>query len=134
MADVGSGLDSLAIEQDPSIAQLQAQQASAQAALQVNLPATNFVASIDGLIGLLNFISGSNISVTNDGVSNITISVIGLATAATAKSNIAAAPPTPGNDESEGYAVFSLWLDTSVPNFYLCASNATAAAVWVLIG
>jgi hypothetical protein len=54
MANIGEGLQSPAIEQDPSIAQLQSQQLGAQQALAAKLPATGFVASIDGLTGLLN--------------------------------------------------------------------------------
>jgi len=133
---VGEGLGSPAIEQDPSVAQIQAAQLGAQAAIDVALPPTGFVASIDGLTGLITFTNGTNISITNDGVSNFTFSVTGLAAAATAPSNITAAAPTPGNDESEGWQPFSLWIDNTIPatpTVYICASNATAAAVWVAL-
>lgn len=130
------GLGSPAVEQDPSIAQIQARQAGAQAAIQVDLPPTGFVASIDGLTGLLTIVGGSNISVTNDGVSNITITAIGFGDAAKAKSNITAAAPTPGNDESEGYAVYSIWIDNTIPatpTIYMCSSAATATAIWTAL-
>lgn len=79
----GDGLSSPAIEQDPSIAQIQAAQLAAQAAIAVALPASGFVASIDGLTGLITFASGTHISVTNDGVSNFTFSTTGLGTIVT---------------------------------------------------
>lgn len=128
------GLGSPAIEQDPSIAQIQSAQLGAQAAIQVALPPTGFVASIDGLTGLITFTGGTNISVTSDGVSNFTFSVTGLQALATAKCNITAAPPTPGNDESESYVPFSMWIDNTIPatpDVYICVANTTMAAVWV---
>ncbi len=133
---VGEGLGSPAIEQDPSVAQLQAAQLGTESALAVALPPTGFVGSIDGLTGLLTFNDGANISITNDGVSTFTFSVIGLSAAATAPGNITAAPPTPGNDESEGYQPFSIWIDNTIPatpTVYICASNATMTAVWVAL-
>jgi hypothetical protein len=139
MADIGSGIDSPAIEQDVGIAQIQAAQLGQQQASLVNLPAVGFVASINSLSGLLTLQAGTSstgvtVTISSDGVSTISIGITGISTAATAKSNIAAFPPTAGNDESEGYSTFSIWLDSSLNNFYMCASNATAAAIWVLIG
>lgn len=138
MADIGigSGIGDAAIEQDPSIAQIQAAQLGAQSAIAVALPPTGFVASIDGLTGLITFTNGSNISITTDGVSNITISVIGLGATATAKTNITAAAPTPGNDEFEGYAPFSLWIDNTIPatpTIYICSDASTASAIWTAL-
>ncbi len=138
MADIGigTGVGDVAIEQDPSIAQLQAAQLGAQSAIAVALPPTGFVASIDGLTGIMTFSNGANISITNDGVSNFTFSVIGLGAVATAKTNITAAPPTPGNDEFEGYSPFSLWQDNTnpaAPTIYICCDASTAAAVWVAL-
>lgn len=139
MSDIGSGIDSPAIEQDPSVAQLQAQAVVAQQ-IAVALPATGFVASVNSLSGLITIQAGTSsagvtVTVSSDGVSTISIGVTGFNAIAVAKSNLTAVvPPTPGNDESENYAVGSLWLDTTVPNFYMCANPATAAAQWVLLG
>ncbi len=138
MADIGigTGVGDVAIEQDPSIAQLQAAQLGAQSAIAVALPPTGFVASIDGLTGIMTFSNGANISITNDGVSNFTFSVIGISQAGLAKSNITAAPPTPGNDEFEGYAIFSIWIDNTIPatpTIYMCTDSSTAAAIWVAL-
>ncbi len=137
MAEIGSGIDSPAIEQDPSIAQIQAQQVVA-AAIAVALPATGFVASINSLNGLITIQAGTSspgvtVTVSSDGVSTLSIGVTGINLVGTAKTNEAASAPTPGNDESEGYAKFSMWLDTSIPTFYMCADPATAAAVWVAL-
>ena len=52
---------------------------------------------------------------------------------ATAKSNIVAAAPTANDDQTEGYSVWSSWLDSSVPRFYMCADASTGAAVWVAL-
>ncbi len=138
MAEIGSGIDSPAIEQDPSIAQIQSQQVVA-AAIAVALPATGFVASINSLNGLITIQAGTSspgvtVTVSSDGVSTISIGVTGISLAGTAPDNITAAAPTPGNDESQGWMPFSLWQDNTIPSapdIYICASNATAAAVWV---
>lgn len=138
MADIGSGIDSPAIEQDPSIAQIQASQV-VLGQIAVALPATGFVASINSLSGLITIQAGTSspgitVTVSSDGVSTISIGVTGVGSAGTAKSNETAAAPTPGNDESEGYSVYSIWIDNTIPatpDVYICASNATAAAIWV---
>ncbi len=137
MANIGDGLSTEAIEQDPGVAQIQANQV-ALTAVAVALPATGFVASINSLNGLITIQAGTSspgvtVTVSSDGVSTISIGVTGINAVATAKSNTTNSAPTPGNDESEGYAIFSLWLDTSIPTFYMCASPATAAAVWVAL-
>jgi len=129
---IGDGLDSPAIEQDPSIAQIQ----SAQVALTqvaVALPATGFVASINSLNGLITIQSGSSspgvtVTVSSDGVSTISIGVTGINLVGTAKTNEAAFPPTPGNDESEGFSAFSMWIDSSVPNVYMCVDASQKAS------
>jgi len=134
MATLGEGLGSPAIEQDPSVAQIQAQQLGAQSAETVGLPATGFVGSINNLSGLLTLTGSANISVTDDGVSNFTFTLVGVGQQGLAKSNITAAAPTPGNDESEGYSIYSIWIDNTIPatpDVYICASNAPMAAVWV---
>lgn len=137
--EIGSGIDSPAIEQDPSVAQLQAQAQSINVASLIGLPETGFVGSLNALSGLLTIQAGSSspgvtVVVGSDGVSVLSIGVLGITAPGTAKSNISTLPPTPSNDEFEGYAVFSLWLNTTVPNFYMCADASTGAAVWVLLG
>lgn len=136
MSNLGDGLNSPAIEQDPSVAQLQAAAAGIGAAIAVNLPETGFVGSLNALTGLVNLQSGSSstgvtVVVSSDGVSNISIGVQGITAPAVAKSNIAAAAPTPSDDESLGYSEFSLWIDSSVPDVYMCLDPATLTAVWV---
>lgn len=77
---LGEGLGSPAIEQDPSVAQIQSAQLGVQQAQQVSLPATGFVASINNLTGLITIQSGTSssgvtVNVTDDGVSTISIGV-----------------------------------------------------------
>lgn len=137
MAEIGSGIDSPAIEQDPSIAQIQSAQVVA-AAIAVALPATGFVASINSLNGLITIQAGTSspgvtVTVSSDGVSTISIGVTGINLVGTAKTHEDIVPPTPGNDESEGYAKFSMWLNSVGPTFYMCADPATMAAVWIAL-
>jgi len=47
------------------------------------------------------------------------------------KSNLALVPPTPSNDDSEGYEVQSRWIDTALGREYVCVDATTGAAVWV---
>ena len=42
--------------------------------------------------------------------------------------------PTANNDTAHGYQVWDRWLDTTTGQLYICASNATGAAVWQQIG
>lgn len=135
MGNIGDGSSSPAIEQDPSIAQIQSAQILPPSPI-FGLPATGFVASINSLSGLITIQAGTSstgvtVTVSGDGVSTISIGVTGIGLAGTAKSNITAAPPTPGNDESEGYSQFSQWIDSSVPDLYECLDASTMSAVWV---
>lgn len=81
MASVGEGLGSPAIEQDPGVAQIQAAQFGAQSAQQqVSLPATGFVASINGEEGAIDIQSGTSstgltVNVTN-GLGTVSIGVV----------------------------------------------------------
>lgn len=129
---IGDGNSSTAIEQDPSIAQLQANQLIASQFL-ASLPSNGFVASLNALSGILNLSQGANIQISSDGVSTLTIAVTGITAPAMAKSNVAAFAPGPSNDEFEGWNYFSLWIDSTVPNVYMCLSPATGSAVWVLL-
>lgn len=135
MSNIGEGLDSPAIEQDPSVAQLQAQAQGVSAALQVNLPDTGFVGSLNNLTGPVTLQPGTSstgvtVTVSSDGVSTLAIGVTGFNAVAVAKSNVAAVAPTPSNDESQGYAVFSTWVDSLLGDVYMCVDPATLAAIW----
>jgi len=79
MAAIGEGIDSPAIEQDPSIAQIQASQIIAQQ-IAAALPVSGFVASVNALTGILSIVAGTSsagfaITVSSDGVSTISIGV-----------------------------------------------------------
>ncbi len=51
------------------------------------------------------------------------------------KSNlVATVAPTVGNDDTEGYAVGSIWIDNTGGVDYLCADASTGAAVWLAHG
>lgn len=126
---IGDGNTSTAVEQDPSIAQIQANQLVASQFL-AQLPTGGFVASINALSGILNISQGANIQISSDGVSTLTIAVTGITAPALAQSNIAASAPGPSNDEFEGYNYFSLWIDSTVPDVYMCLNPASGAAVW----
>lgn len=80
MASIGEGLGAPAIEQDPGIAQIQAAQLGAQAAQQqVSLPATGFVATVNGEDGAITIQPGSSsaglsVAVTN-GLGTVSVGV-----------------------------------------------------------
>jgi len=98
MASIGDGSNSLAIEQDPSIAQIQAAQIIAQQAVAA-LPESGFVASINALVGILTIAAGTssagfNISIGSDAVSTITIAVTTTLTFGTIVSHNQAAAVT----------------------------------------
>jgi hypothetical protein len=51
------------------------------------------------------------------------------------KSNLnAAVGPAVGDDETAGYSVGSIWLNTTAGTAYVCQDASTGAAVWVLLG
>jgi hypothetical protein len=51
------------------------------------------------------------------------------------KDNLTAtAPPSVTDDNTQGYAVGSLWVDTTSDSAFLCANAATGAAVWIDVG
>lgn len=127
---IGDGNSSTAIEQDPSIAQIQAQNLVAQQFL-AQLPSNGFVASLNALSGILNISQGANIQISSDGVSTLTIAVTGITAPAMAKSNVAASAPGPSNDEFEGYNYFSEWIvDVAPREFWVCLNPASGAADW----
>lgn len=83
MASIGEGLGAVAIEQDPGIAQIQAQQLGTQSAQrQVSLPATGFVSTLNGQSGPIDIQPGTSspgvtVVVTN-GLGTVSIGVTGF--------------------------------------------------------
>jgi len=141
MATLSEGIDSPAIEQDPSIAQIQAAQYGAQLAqTQVSLPATGFVAEINGEDGAVTIQPGTSsittgapdvdVAVTN-GLGTISIGVdVKLYAAALAKSNTAIIAPTVNDDSGDGFSLFSTWIDTVLGDVYMAVDVTVGAAVW----
>jgi len=46
------------------------------------------------------------------------------------KNNYSTASPTAANDNTQGYRVFSIWVNTSNSTTYICIDATTGAAVW----
>lgn len=136
MGNIGDGFSDLAIEQNPDIARLQAlARGAAQQAAQVKLPATGFVSTINGEEGAVNIqpgtsSSGVTVNVTN-GAGTISIGVTGFGALATVKCRV---DPTndPGmnDDNTQGYAQFSEWINESTPQSWKCLDASAGAAVW----
>lgn len=135
------GLDTPAIEQNPDIARLQGQVLGAQLeSIQVVIPDTDFVADINGLNGTIVIQSGSssvaagNVGLTvnvTTGAGTISISAaLLLPASALAKSNTAIIAPTVNDDSGDGYARFSLWIDTVLNDIYMCTDASVGAANW----
>lgn len=58
-------------------------------------------------------------------------STLGLEAKATKKCNFTAvAGPTVNDDNTQGYAIGSEWVDTSAPKAYYCTDATTGAAIW----
>lgn len=124
-------------ELDPDIAAIQARQRGTSADLQnLPVPPTAFVAALNGQGGNITLGAGSlpaGVVVTfTNGVGTVSFNLSGIDPIATKKSNlVAAADPAVGNDSSQGYAAGSFWLNTVTPSFWVAASVAVGAAVWV---
>lgn len=59
---------------------------------------------------------------------------LGLAAIVTAKSNLTAvAAPTAGADNTQGYSIGSIWVNTASSLAYVCGNASTGAAVWTPI-
>ena len=50
------------------------------------------------------------------------------------KDNSTTTAPGAGNDNTQGYSVGSVWLDTTADRAYTCLDSATGAAVWIWQG
>lgn len=136
MANIGDGLSSDAIEQNPDVALIQARvQGAAQQAAQVRLPATGFVADLNGQDGAIIIQPGTSspgvtLSVTN-GAGTISIGVTGFGAMATTKCNFTAVvAPAVTDDLAAGYSVGSMWADTVLDDGYMCMDSTNGAAVW----
>ena len=46
------------------------------------------------------------------------------------KNNSAASNPTVSNDTTQGYRLFSIWVNTSTGSSYICIDPSTGAAIW----
>lgn len=135
----GDGSDSgEPLESNVDFAQVQARQqgVSADAQKAFPLPLLGFVASLNGKGGGITLGAGSlpaGVGVTfSSGAGTISFNLTGIDPIATKKSNLTAvADPAVGNDSSQGYAAGSFWLNTVTPSFWVAASVAVGAAVWV---
>src|SRR5215510_13195667 len=79
-------------------------------------------------------LSGTTYTVDASGFLSVTsqIDVIGLQVIG--RNNFAGTvDPAVGNDNTQDYAVGSLWLNTSSSRAWICQSAATGAAVWLQI-
>lgn len=127
------------IESNVDFAGVQARQQGASVAAQKGfpLPQLGFVSTFNGAGGGVTLGAGSlpagvGLTVTNGGAGAFSINITGIDPIATKKSNLAAmADPAVGNDSSQGYAAGSFWLNTGTPSFWVAASVAIGAAVWV---
>jgi len=50
------------------------------------------------------------------------------------KNNTAAADPTVNDDNTAGYELGSMWINTTTDNAFICVDATTAAAVWIGVG
>jgi hypothetical protein len=99
------------------------------------------ITSVNGQTGPDLTFSGTGIGFAFSGAGNtITLSITNAATARTAlglddvstkKSNLAAtAAPTVNDDSGDGYAIGSLWIDTTNDEIYMATDVTVGAAVW----
>lgn len=141
MANLGEGLDSPAIEQNPDIARLQSAALGAQlAASIISLPATGFVSSLNGQEGSIVVQAGTSttgvtVNITNGaGTVSIGVSIpviAQLGPLATIKCNFTAVvAPTANDDSGDGYDVGSQWIDVLLDDAYICVDDTLTAAVW----
>lgn len=76
--------------------------------------------------------SGNNLSDVASAATSRTN--LGLSTLTTAKANLTATTnPAAGSDNTLGYAVGSVWVNTTANTEYVCTNAATGAAVWTPI-
>ncbi|MDQ3803274.1 MAG: hypothetical protein M3416_05405 [Acidobacteriota bacterium] len=57
-------------------------------------------------------------------------SALGIDDIATKKSNLAASAAPANEDSGDGYAVGSVWIDTTADDAYVCLDASVGAAVW----
>lgn len=49
------------------------------------------------------------------------------------KNNAAATTPSGSDDQTAGYSVGSLWVDTAAEEAYICVDNSAGSAQWKII-
>jgi hypothetical protein len=123
------------VEIDPDIAIIQARQRGPSISPgSGELPSTAFVASLNGLGGPITLQPGTvsaGLTVTfTQGTGTVSFNLSGLGALATVKCNTAAIAPGVNDDQTQGYARFSQWIDTALDDIYSCTNPATGAAVW----
>lgn len=124
------------IELDPDLARLKAQ-VSGNTGVIDTLPAPPgaFVADINGETGAVTLTDATVISgislVIVAGAGVISFAITGIDPIATKKSNLSAAvAPGVNDDGADGYAVGSIWCDTTADDAYICLDSTNGAAVW----
>lgn len=125
------------LESNVDFAQVQARQQGVSAAAQkaFPLPLLGFVASLNGMgggitLGVGSVPSGITVSFST-GAGTISFNLSGLDQIAVKKSNLSAAvAPTVNEDSGDGYAVGSVWIDTTADDAYVCLDSSVGAAVW----
>lgn len=124
------------IESNADFASVQARQQGASVAAQkaFPLPLLGFVSSLNGLgggitLGAGSLPSGVGLTVTS-GAGTLSINITGIQTLGVVKCNTAAVAPGVNNDQTQGYARFSQWIDTVLDDIYACTNPATGAAMW----
>jgi len=95
---------------------------------------------VDASIGAAKWIHTStseelaaHIGITSGNPHSVTKAEVGLGNVENLKVNLTAvSAPVAGNDNTQGYAVGSRWIDTSNPKSeYVCVDSTTAAAIWI---
>ncbi len=66
-------------------------------------------------------------------INNLRNQIANLPSGGGAKTNIAASDPTVNDDSSQGYSVFSEWLNTSTNTLFKCVDSSVGAAQWYAI-
>ena len=76
--------------------------------------------------------TGSNLSATGPG--DLTQASSGAVFTVLKHNRAATTNPAVGDDNVDGYAVGSMWMNTTADTAYICTDAATGAAVWVNVG
>ena len=83
----------------------------------------------------LDLVTDGDHDIRTDNPHGVTKAQVGLGNVPNLKPNLAAgAAPTATDDSAAGYAVGSLWIDTTNDAAYICVDATAGAAVWKQIG